>query len=82
MLLPADEQRRLVCSLYKRSLKLARDWNYDYSQYRRLALAIRRQFDEHRSEGDEHKATLFIRSVEYLLNRYAFPSYASKVQAS
>ena len=66
-LLPPTQHRQFVCSLFKRCLKMARDWKHEYVEYRRFAMAIRAQFDAARGLKDEREVTLFLRSIEYIL---------------
>jgi hypothetical protein len=70
MLLPHNEHRKWVCSLYKQCLKMTRDWTHEYVEYRRLAVAIRAQFDEAKGFKEEREITLFMRSIEYILYKY------------
>ena len=69
-LLPPHQHRQLVCHLFKRCLKMTRDWKHEYVEYRRYAMAIRHQFDAARTLTDEREITLFIRSIEYILHKY------------
>lgn len=71
-MLPPAEHARFVCSLYKRALKLASDWKRNPETRRRFELAVREQFDRHRTDPPE-EAIRFVRSVEYLLHRFSHP---------
>ena len=67
------DQRGLVCGLYRRALKQSLDWIVDRREWRKFALAIRQQFDEHRKERDPTKAATLVQATELLLWRYRHP---------
>lgn len=67
------DHKRFVCGLYKQSLKTLQDWQHDYLTFRRYALRLRQHFDAHKHEQDERKVWLFLRSVEFLLNKFKHP---------
>lgn len=64
---------REVCGLYRRSMRLLFDWVTDVDEQRRMVLAVRRQFDEHRIETDGAKIAMLKDAARYLLWKNAHP---------
>lgn len=73
MTLGTAEHRQLVCSLYKKSLKLSHDWIFKRHKWRPFAIGIRQQFDAHRGESDPQRVELLIKATQYLLWKYRHP---------
>lgn len=80
-LLFGQEHRLLICGLYRRSLKVSLDWIVDRGDWRRFAMAVRQQFDEHAKETSPTKVQSLIQSTQLLLWRYRHPEPYKCTQA-
>lgn len=65
--------KKEVCSLYRRCLRLAFDWISQRDNHRRMVVAIRRQFDQHREESNPERVELLKDATRYLLWNYRHP---------
>ncbi|KAG0054034.1 hypothetical protein BGZ83_012110 [Gryganskiella cystojenkinii] len=65
--------RRLVQSLYKRSLKTAQDWYIDTNLFRRKAVELRIQFDANKNLRHPRQIALAIQEAERQLTELRHP---------
>lgn len=65
--------RKVVQSLYHRSLKLAFNWINRRDLYRQKAVEIRAQFDLHKDVSDPKELRRLIDKTESLLEKYKHP---------
>ncbi|KAF9082694.1 hypothetical protein BGX23_012203 [Mortierella sp. AD031] len=65
--------RRLVQSLYKRSLKTAQDWYVDTNLFRRKAVELRMQFDANKNLRHPRQIAQAIQEAERQLTELAHP---------
>lgn len=64
---------REVCSLYRRSMRLAFDWISNADECRQMVLAVRRQFDANKLEQDGAKIAMLKEAARYLLWKNSHP---------
>lgn len=65
--------RQEVCGLYRRAIKLAFDWILDKDEYRKMVIAIRREFERNKTEQDPERIALLKRAGMYVLWKYRHP---------
>ncbi|KAF9360246.1 hypothetical protein BGX26_010047 [Mortierella sp. AD094] len=65
--------RRLVQSLYKRSLKTAQDWYIDTNLFRRKAVELRMQFDANKNLRQPRQIAQVIETAERQLTELRHP---------
>ncbi|KAF9923343.1 hypothetical protein FBU30_006613 [Linnemannia zychae] len=65
--------RRLIQSLYKRSLKTAQDWYIDTNLFRRKAVELRMQFDANKNVHNPRQLSAIIREAERQLKELRHP---------
>ncbi|KAG0276589.1 hypothetical protein BGZ95_007330 [Linnemannia exigua] len=65
--------RRLVQSLYKRSLKTAQDWYIDTNLFRRKAVELRMQFDANRNVRHPRQLASIVQEAERQLKELRHP---------
>ncbi|KAG0307728.1 hypothetical protein BGZ98_010008 [Dissophora globulifera] len=65
--------RRLVQSLYKRSLKTAQDWYIDTNLFRRKAVELRMQFEANKNLRQPRQIALAIQQAEQHLIDFGHP---------
>ncbi|KAK3811139.1 MAG: hypothetical protein J3Q66DRAFT_391006 [Benniella sp.] len=65
--------RRLVQSLYKRSLKTAQDWYIDTNLFRRKAVELRMQFEANRSLTHPRQIAQAVQDAERQLIEFRHP---------
>lgn len=54
-------------------MKGSLDWIIDRKDWRRFAISIRQQFDQHRQETDPQKIDKLVKATQLLLWRYRHP---------
>ncbi|KAK3839332.1 MAG: hypothetical protein JOS17DRAFT_180667 [Linnemannia elongata] len=65
--------RRLIQSLYKRSLKTAQDWYIDTNLFRRKAVELRMQFDSNRNVRHPRHLASLLQETERQLTELRHP---------
>ncbi|KAF9344699.1 hypothetical protein BGX26_004021 [Mortierella sp. AD094] len=65
--------RRLVQSLYKRSLKTAQDWYVDTNLFRRKAVELRMQFEANRNVNNPRQLASIVQDTERQLTELRHP---------
>ncbi|KAF8970511.1 hypothetical protein BGZ46_010485 [Entomortierella lignicola] len=65
--------RRLIQSLYKRSLKTAQDWYIDTNLFRRKAVELRMQFEANRNVHNPRRLASIVQDAERQLNELRHP---------
>ncbi|KAF9170817.1 hypothetical protein BGZ80_008045 [Entomortierella chlamydospora] len=65
--------RRLVQSLYKRSLKTAQDWYIDTNLFRRKAVELRMQFEANRNVNNPRQLASIVQDAERQLTELRHP---------
>ncbi|KAG0310031.1 hypothetical protein BGZ97_012845 [Linnemannia gamsii] len=65
--------RRLVQSLYKRSLKTAQDWYIDTNLFRRKAVELRMQFDAKKNLRNPRQIAQAVQEAERQLTELKHP---------
>lgn len=65
--------KKNIISLYRESLRLAFDWILDGDEYRKMAVAIRREFDRNKGEHNSGRIALLYNAGQYLLWKYRHP---------
>ncbi|KAG0226271.1 hypothetical protein B0O80DRAFT_454077 [Mortierella sp. GBAus27b] len=65
--------RRLVQSLYRRSLKTAQDWYIDTNLFRRKAVELRMQFDANKNLTHPRQIAQAVQEAERLLTEFRHP---------
>ncbi|KAF9436381.1 hypothetical protein BGZ76_004112 [Entomortierella beljakovae] len=65
--------RRLVQSLYRRSLKTAQDWYIDTNLFRRKAVELRMQFDANKNLTQPRQIAQAVRTAERQLEELRHP---------
>ena len=69
----ASAQRAEVCRLYRRAIKLAKDWYINVECWRRKAVEIRHQFDMNKHVTDPYKIQQLIQATKKTLQYYRHP---------
>ncbi|BFZ54461.1 hypothetical protein PYCC9005_001498 [Savitreella phatthalungensis] len=69
----SQANRSRVASLYKRSLKLARDWLIHRDSWRRQAMLIRERFEQNRDVHDPRLLNDIFAKTEAELLKYKHP---------
>lgn len=69
----SEQNRRLISSLYRQSLRLSKSWINRRDLWRVKALEIRQQFEENLSETDPRKIHYLISNTQALLRKYNHP---------
>ncbi|KAG0202506.1 hypothetical protein BGX28_004994 [Mortierella sp. GBA30] len=65
--------RRLIQSLYKRSLKTAQDWYIDTNLFRRKAVELRIQFDANKNVKHPRQIASLVQEAERQLKELRHP---------
>ncbi|KAF9111771.1 hypothetical protein BGX27_004457 [Mortierella sp. AM989] len=65
--------RRLVQSLYKRSLKTAQDWYVDTNLFRRKAVELRMQFEANKDVRNPRQLASIVQEAERQLTELRHP---------
>ncbi|KAF9967536.1 hypothetical protein BGZ73_000512 [Actinomortierella ambigua] len=65
--------RRLIQSLYRRSLKTAQDWYIDTTLFRRKAVELRIQFDANKNITNPRQIAAIVRDAERQLEDLRHP---------
>ncbi|KAF9085083.1 hypothetical protein BGX29_009863 [Mortierella sp. GBA35] len=65
--------RRLIQSLYKRSLKTAQDWYIDTNLFRRKAVELRMQFDANKNVRHPRQLASIVQEAERQLKELRHP---------
>ncbi|KAG0226772.1 hypothetical protein BGW42_003424 [Actinomortierella wolfii] len=65
--------RRVIQSLYKRSLKTAQDWYIDTTLFRRKAVELRIQFDANKNITNPRQIAALVRDAERQLEELRHP---------
>ncbi|CAO3572522.1 unnamed protein product [Mortierella alpina] len=65
--------RRLIQSLYKRSLKTAQDWYIDTNLFRRKAVELRIQFDANKNVRHPRQIAALVKETERQLKELRHP---------
>lgn len=68
-----EQHRKLVQTLYRRSLRLTKSWINRRDVWRAKALEIRAKFDENKDLTDRYKVDHLIKHTEEFLKKYAHP---------
>eukprot|EP00009_Paramoeba_aestuarina_P004401 CAMPEP_0201516604 /NCGR_PEP_ID=MMETSP0161_2-20130828/7899_1 /ASSEMBLY_ACC=CAM_ASM_000251 /TAXON_ID=180227 /ORGANISM="Neoparamoeba aestuarina, Strain SoJaBio B1-5/56/2" /LENGTH=114 /DNA_ID=CAMNT_0047913799 /DNA_START=45 /DNA_END=389 /DNA_ORIENTATION=+ len=63
-----------VCRLYKRSLKLSRDWLIIRDWWHEEVVSIRAQIEEHRDETNDVRINRLVADFENTLDEWKHPS--------
>ncbi|CDR40749.1 CYFA0S05e03994g1_1 [Cyberlindnera fabianii] len=69
----SPQNRHVVMTLYRRSLKLAKDWINRRDHYRIKAMEIRAQFDLYKDVGNPKELRALIEKTEDMLAKYKHP---------
>ncbi|ODV59868.1 NADH dehydrogenase [ubiquinone] 1 beta subcomplex subunit 9 ASCRUDRAFT_36735 [Ascoidea rubescens DSM 1968] len=65
--------RKLVCSYYLQSLRLARNWIFRRDLYRKQCMELRRKFDINKDVSDPKELNKIIRETQGLLYELRHP---------
>ncbi len=72
---------REVCRLYRGLLKTSLDWLIDRAKWRSFAVALRSEFEAHRSVNDRQKQEELLVAGRHLLYKYRHPEpYVCKMK--
>ena len=62
-----------VCRLYRGALKMSLDWLIDRGKWRSFALALRQEFDAHKTITSEREKEELLLAGRHLLYKYRHP---------